>query len=243
MVTVVKNYPKRRLLAGLFGFIVMSLISAAITLPPLLIKRDLAYDLRILIALALISEALAILWIVRYAWEDGRAKEALLLNKPKGPHLAIGAAFGVLAYVILQVLAVIFTNLGFSLESSQTSQSVNTAASKGPLGLVMIAILVSTVVPLMEELFFRGALMNSLRNSSPINKQRTALAILVSSGFFALAHFQGFSKFVDVFLLVWIFCIGVLNACLAIRYKSIWPAVFSHVFYNGLTMLVTVLAS
>jgi membrane protease YdiL (CAAX protease family) len=88
--------------------------------------------------------------------------------------------------------------------------------------LVFIAVLVG---PVIEELFFRGALWNSFR--SKYNFWQSAVLV---SFFFALIHFD-FTQGISSFLLSLILCLIVE------RTKSVWPCIVAHIGSSYMTFV------
>ncbi|MFT4649539.1 MAG: sodium transport system permease protein [Planctomycetota bacterium] len=72
-----------------------------------------------------------------------------------------------------------------------------------------------------EELFFRGAVLSSLRRGFSARK-----ALLWQTLFFAAAHAQ-------IHRLMPTAIMGLLFGALTLRARSIWPAVFCHAAYDG----------
>lgn len=236
-----KNYPSRRLLAGLFMVPMLLLVSTLLLIPIMVINIDLATRMGIALPLTILAEVIAIYWVVKYAWEPGRWKDALYLYKPKVRHLFLGAGVGLLLFVGLQGVALGLDALGYGIESSDTSVSIGSL--DGPERWLVLFLLSPIVVPIVEEIFFRGALLNSLRNSSIPGKWATPLAIVLSSILFALVHMQGFSTVSDFVLPVWIAGVAVVNAILMLKFKSVWVAAASHIAYNGITVVIVAITA
>ena len=87
------------------------------------------------------------------------------------------------------------------------------------------------VVPFAEELFFRGALFSWFRR-----RYSLWVAILASSVLFALGHADTAAVVATSFV------IGVLNAWLFDRTRSIWVPVTVHVVNNGIAFILLYLA-
>ncbi len=87
------------------------------------------------------------------------------------------------------------------------------------------------LVPFAEELFFRGALFTWFRR-----RYSLWVAILASSVLFALGHADTAAVVATSFV------IGVLNAWLYERTRSIWVPVTVHVVNNGLAFILLYLA-
>jgi membrane protease YdiL (CAAX protease family) len=74
------------------------------------------------------------------------------------------------------------------------------------------------VAPLVEELLFRGYLLNLWRSRHPL-----WAAILLSSFAFGLSHLQA-----TIFAML----AGILLALVYLRFASLWPGTFLHALYN-----------
>ena len=80
------------------------------------------------------------------------------------------------------------------------------------------------VAPVVEELFFRGFVFAGLAQ-----RYDWRVAVLISSGLFAVIHFQPLASPA-------IFILGCIFAYLYYRSRSIWPAVLMHVSTNTLAL-------
>lgn len=141
--------------------------------------------------------------------------------------LLIGLAAGVVAFVVKGLV-----NLGLRVvtgfdEDAQVPYTE--AANGGVLALVLTFVLLSFLVPLGEELLFRGVLMRGLLRYGAV------VAVLGSTVVFALFH--GVNTALPTALVV-----GLVAAEVARRSGSIWPAVVVHVVNNlGLPLFVLLL--
>jgi membrane protease YdiL (CAAX protease family) len=80
-------------------------------------------------------------------------------------------------------------------------------------------ILAIVVAPILEELFFRDALLKSLYQ----RLGRLELAVLFSSAFFMVAHLN---------LYPGAFLLGLVSALLLLTFKNIWTAILFHSISN-----------
>lgn len=95
---------------------------------------------------------------------------------------------------------------------------------------VVNAIVVATIVPFTEELFYRGLGVRVLRFLGP------AVAVIGTAIVFSLAHG----------ILVAVPALGffaLLLAWLRVRTDSVWPCVIAHSLYNGIGVLAFYLSS
>lgn len=80
--------------------------------------------------------------------------------------------------------------------------------------------------PVLEEFLYRGILLQSMR------KYNERFAIFLSALIFGLMH-QNYQQFILGFL------VGIPLAIVAIKYESILPTIFAHIFMNTTGMLQT----
>lgn len=100
------------------------------------------------------------------------------------------------------------------------------------ISLFLLFLTVVIIAPFGEELVFRGFLQQYLESFwGDITK-----AILVSSLFFAVIHFNPF-WFIQIYFL------GVLLGYLCWKTKSVVPSIIFHVIINGSSMLFSILGS
>lgn len=90
----------------------------------------------------------------------------------------------------------------------------------------VIALFICAIVPFVEELLFRGVVMNALP---------TMPAVCVSAVLFALAH--GFNAY-----LLPICFVGWMLALLRHRTQSLWLPIGCHAAFNTISLLTTLLA-
>ncbi len=91
---------------------------------------------------------------------------------------------------------------------------------------VVTLVMAGILAPIAEELFFRGAIFGWFR-------QRFGLwpATLASAAIFSLGHADALAVVVSSFVL------GVVNALVYERYKSIWAPIAIHAFNNTLALI------
>lgn len=101
----------------------------------------------------------------------------------------------------------------------------------GVWGAVQLLAGAIVVAPLVEELFFRGILLQAVTTQS----RRAWPAIVLSSLAFGAVHAQP----QDILPLV---TMGVVLGYLRIRCGSLWPCIVLHMLFNARTMITAVLA-
>tara|TARA_B100000427_G_scaffold320854_1_gene320664 strand:- start:1263 stop:2126 length:864 start_codon:yes stop_codon:yes gene_type:complete len=87
-------------------------------------------------------------------------------------------------------------------------------------------ILVSIIVPICEEVFFRGFLITGLER-----KFNLKICLLLSSGIFSIFHIHIGSLFPT-------FILGICLGLLYIKSKSIYPSIFIHSVHNFLAVII-----
>lgn len=144
-----------------------------------------------------------------------RSRAALGLRRVPLRTIGIAIALGVAVWLVSRVLIIVY----IGLTGDQTDPQAALTQFSGGLSAVLVVVLGGLVVPLGEELLFRGIGYGSLRRYGVV------LATIVSSLLFALAH--GLNV---VFLAVLV--LAVLNAVLYERTRSVWPCFATHATFN-----------
>jgi uncharacterized protein len=105
-----------------------------------------------------------------------------------------------------------------------------------PLDLYVFKAVISTIcAPLVEETFFRGAVLTWLSQKMPV-----IAALFLSSAIFSLLHLKmiGTPGAEGWLLTVFAFALGFANGALAIGTRSLWPGIVAYAGMNGLTLLM-----
>lgn len=134
--------------------------------------------------------------------------------------LAIGlqTAAAILTTIIDAVLDM------FGLEGATADLSATTSFSANAF-MYFYACLLG---PVLEELLYRGVLLQSMR------KYNERFAIFLSAAIFGLMH-QNYQQFLLGFM------VGIPLAIVTIKYNSIIPSIFAHIFVNTTGMLLNCL--
>jgi membrane protease YdiL (CAAX protease family) len=125
---------------------------------------------------------------------------------------------------IIVVSSLALTDASIKTESVKRLQE--TAASGGFFATLLSA---GIAGPLIEEICFRGIIVNRLRGD---NGLRTWMVIVISALIFAVTHFsitQGVYSFFG----------GALCAFLYIRFRSLWIPILEHTVYNTFNIVMT----
>ena len=105
-----------------------------------------------------------------------------------------------------------------------------------PLAMLSLAIL----APLTEEIYFRGLLLSWIDN-----KLCRIAAVVLSGAAFGLFHFR-FNSHAGIegwFLTAMLALFGMMNALWVVRTRSLWPGIVAHGFYNGMLIVLPLLAA
>ena len=140
------------------------------------------------------------------------------------PVTALGFGFaGYFAFIPVYFLFCIIKDFFFDDESQKVVQELflNPELRHSPVILICIGFL----IPLYEEVLFRGFLLGGL-----LYFVKGWGSIVISAVVFALAH--------ELQAMIPIFSLGLLLGYLRERTGSIWPAVAIHAFHNTLMVLI-----
>jgi len=237
-----KDWGLRKILASVFAVPMMFLLMVALMIPVVFTMG--VPDITTSLILTIVCEIGVLFWGLWITGALGKIKETLYLKNFSWKNIGIGAGFGALLFIGLQTLSIGLSQLGLSkVESSDTSTSLSSLT--GIEQFIILLIVVPFIVPVIEELFFRGYIFGFLRNSERFRSEKVAFwtALLVSSFIFAVMHAQGFSTFSDFFIIGWIFIVALVNAKLLEKTQSIYTAMASHVTYNFITAILGFIAS
>lgn len=155
-----------------------------------------------------------------------RSFAALGLRAVSWRWIGLGIGAGVAVWLINRVVVLIYISV--TGDTSNPQQELNNAAAGSVAGLVFMLALGAVLVPIGEELLFRGVIYGGLR------RYGVTVATIASAAVFGLAH--GIS-----IVLVGAVILGVVAALLYERTRSIWPAVAVHGVNNGISFAIAAL--
>lgn len=196
------------------------------------------------VALAVLQNALfagAAVYVVRIKYRLPLARVGLVVGRwsQRIRQGLVGGAAGLLGNGVGQHVTVYV--LGLVMGRQAATQFVTREETRSPVyrllpllhhpgEVVLLAAVVAIVVPIGEELFFRGLVFGALRRAMP----RPA-AVIVSAALFAAAHLQPV-EFLPIFIL------GTILAYLYDMTGSLVPGMIAHGI-NNLVALLTFTAS
>jgi membrane protease YdiL (CAAX protease family) len=130
--------------------------------------------------------------------------------------------------LIAGVYAPVFELFDLSSEDLEEPARGLTDRATDSVGVLLLVLIVGVGAPVFEELFYRGLLMRSLERRFGVNWAVAGSALL-----FGASHFQAL-QFPALVLL------GVFLAVLVQRTGRLGPAIFTHVAFNTVTVIVLV---
>lgn len=175
----------------------------------------------------LVSGLMGLLALAAAALIRVRGLAAFGFRRARGRQLIVGAALGLVAFVLGSVAAMVYTLLSGDAENVQTSYQAGAAG--GLFSLLLTFLAGSIITPIGEEAFFRGVVANVL-----LARYGAWVGVVVSSAVFAVAH--GINP-----VMVVAFIVGVLTALLFRWSRSIWPGVLLHGVNNLTALLLPVI--
>ena len=150
---------------------------------------------------------------------------SLGFQKTKIKYFSMGIYYWIACLIIVGLwgwMLEIF-KLDFLLPPNTAKEVLNLAFEN----IFITIILVSMIVPICEEVFFRGFLINGLER-----KFNLKISLLISSGIFSIFHIHIGSLFPT-------FILGICLGLLYIKSKSIYPSIFIHSIHNFLAVIIS----
>lgn len=168
---------------------------------------------------------------------DYENKTEYLRSLFKFPNIS-GLKFGGLVVFILILdlilvggYSVIYDSIGSLPEGGELFFDANSANS--PLILILIFISLAISAPLIEELVFRGYILDSLRaNYSDL------FSIFASGVLFGFMHWDPVFGFFDLYQTGAATIGGFLYGWLRIKTGGLWPSIICHSIWNGTIFLI-----
>ena len=159
-------------------------------------------------------------------WGTGRLAEDFGFRLRIWPDVPVGLVVGVASQYLLVPAIYLPVRLFVSHLSNRLGQPAQqlTGVAHGN-GLIVLGLFVCVGAPVVEELFFRGLLLRSLRR-----RLGTVLAVLVSGLAFGLAHAEALQ-------LVGLAAFGVVLGIMAERFRRLGPGMVAHATFNALAVI------
>lgn len=139
-------------------------------------------------------------------------------------------ASGYLLYLgITLIISLIILYTGIKIPGYQMQEKVLPVFGDGLYSIITAGVIIVLIAPFLEEMFFRGFLLRSLTNKIGI-----MYGSLLSAIIFAVFHMQWQS-------IIPIIILGLIINSIVLRSKSIWPAIYFHMFNNAIAFTFEVL--
>lgn len=186
-----------------------------------------------------VSFALAVVLFITFAGKWRTVRDFLSLRNFHWKQLILAAVSAIALYAIAICLGIISWKIseatGVSLGENQTTQKISAAV--GSATFVLISLVAALTAPLVEELFFRGALLSSLVQEKTSKLLRIGAVVFVAA-LFGWFHTQGFDGSVASWMAMLVpAVVGAWCAMLTLKTKSIYPAIMTHMLYNSIVLL------
>ena len=139
----------------------------------------------------------------------------------------LGVPIGIAAQAVL--VPAIYWVLQVSSEDVSSQARTLTDRAGSDAEVILLVLMVVVGAPIIEELFFRGLLMRSIQA-----RWNDGLALVASSLFFALVHFQPLQ-------IPGLFAFGLIAGTCAQRTGRLGMSIFAHAAFNG-TAVVALLS-
>lgn len=165
------------------------------------------------------------LWVARYRG-DGVRRTFGFTMRPSDVPIGIGAGLVTQLLLIPLLYVPIFLLFGDQDLSSAARQLTDKATD--PLGVVLLVLIVAIGAPIIEELFFRGLLQDSVQR-----RFGTVVAVAASSLVFGLVHFQ-------LLQLPALVLFGLVAALLTVWKGRLGPAIWAHIAFNATAVAILV---
>jgi membrane protease YdiL (CAAX protease family) len=150
-----------------------------------------------------------------------------------GPVVGLGGQL-----VVLRLLYLPLEHVIPHLDNKLSQPAKHLTAGFPGSDLTLIAVLTVVIVPVVEELFFRGLILRALvrvfeRAGPAIGP---TLAVVTTGIVFGLAHFEALQ-------LLGLAAFGVILSVMAYRFKRLGPSIFAHATFNLLAILSVAFSS
>ena len=222
-----KNTPSRRNVLNPVHILLAYLVSPCAYMAVAYLLKDwaLANPHKAKVVFALVGAATmltATLVIARMTFSRGLGKGLGLSMR----HWAADTAGGLAGYLVIipVCLGLLWlSNILLPPSQQQTHVMLEVARNLSPLWRALLAVLLAVLVPLAEELLFRGLIQSMLRRflKSPW------AAIIIASALFAAVHYPYYHTLAPLFAL------AVAMGYSYERTGRIYPAVLIHGIFNG----------
>lgn len=154
-----------------------------------------------------------------------------------GRSVGLRLAPGDSRYVFLGLALQLLVNLAYVDVNSHQLSGPEQKLLPGSGALLAVPVVLTVLgAPIIEELFFRGALLRGLLGLLQRSRIGVVLAVVADGVVFGLLH-AGTDPWIEVPGLM---AVGVVLAVLAVRTKRLGPSIVTHASFNALTVFLYV---
>lgn len=126
---------------------------------------------------------------------------------------------------IFIMLALTYLNYILPLEKiSQNYEEIMKAVMSG--NFIIVFITVGIFGPIIEEIIFRGLILNELKKVSPV-----IAAVIIQAVLFGAYHMNPLQS-------SYAFVVGIVLGLVAVLTRSIWAPILVHVFFNSVNVII-----
>ncbi|MEE9415478.1 MAG: type II CAAX endopeptidase family protein [Acidimicrobiales bacterium] len=146
-----------------------------------------------------------------------------------------GVAFG---FAMIMAASVVSGIVGELVTLADPTEASNTGALTNSSGTMWFWLMVGLTIigaPIVEELFFRGLLLQALRR-----RFGSAVAVIGSTVAFTLPHYTGAGRDGSLVLFAVIGTIGLMLGTYVVKTGRLAPAMLAHATFNGVVVLATI---
>lgn len=159
--------------------------------------------------------------LIFYLIRRKKFSEALMLRRVPAPTLLTGAVLAPGLYVVISAALAMLPDAW--LESyMEASEGIDSGTVAGVIAVALVA-------PVVEEVIFRGLMMNRLSRVMP-----GWLAVVISAAVFGVCHGHP----------IWFayaFVLGAVFGFIDLRAGSIWPSILGHLVFNAISQILSVI--
>ncbi|MBJ7449731.1 MAG: CPBP family intramembrane metalloprotease [Parachlamydiales bacterium] len=216
------------------GYLIRLLLSLLVTRPQdFTIVLGAKYQIIALVSLLffLILFAFAIKKLRPIFWDEGPATFDRFFKCILTGCLTWLIAFPV-SLLIGQILTIISYFIFGKSETSQVAVEQIRALMPYPVLYAILAVCLVTVVPMLEEMLFRGFVQNWLTE-----KMGWTAGWILTSLCFALFHFSFIQSYGNIEIIGSLFVLALFLGYIYKKTQCLWTNVALHGFYNGMTIL------
>lgn len=159
--------------------------------------------------------------LIFYLIRRKKFSEALMLRRVPAPTLLSGAVLAPGLYVVISAALAMLPDAW--LESyMEASEGIDSGTVAGVIAVALVA-------PVVEEVIFRGLMMNRLSRVMP-----GWLAVVISAAVFGVCHGHP----------IWFayaFVLGAVFGFIDLRAGSVWPSILGHLVFNAISQILAVI--